>query len=131
MNDVLKFLQDSGVFYLATVENDQPRVRPFGAVCEFEGRIYICTNNAKPVYQQMIANPKVEISSMTPDGRWIRIEAEAVRDDRFDARHAMLEANPNLRGMYNENDGVYEVLYLKNGKATICSFTEAPVSCTF
>lgn len=131
MNEVLKFLQDSGVFYLATAENGQPRVRPFGAVGAFEGRIYICTGNGKAVYRQMIENPKVEISSMTPDGKWIRIEAEAVRDDRFEARRAMLEANPNLRGMYNENDGVFEVLYLRNGKATVSSFTEAPVSCNF
>lgn len=130
MEKVLKFLKDSGTFYLATVEGDQPRVRPFGAVCVFEGKLYIITNNQKKVYAQLLNNPKVEISGMA-GGRWIRLEAEAVRDDRFEARKAMLDENPGLRSMYSENDGIVEVLYLKNATATICSFTEAPETISF
>ena len=130
MKEALEFLKKAGTFYLATVEGDRPRVRPFGAVCEFEGKLYIVTNNTKDVYKQMAANPKIEISGMA-GGKWIRLAAEAVRDDRFEARKAMLEANPNLRSMYSEDDGKVEVLYLQNATATVCSFTEAPVTYTF
>lgn len=127
MKEALQFLKDAGTFYLATVDGDQPRVRPFGAVAEFEGKLYIVTNNEKDVYQQMQKNPKIEISGMSKDGKWIRLAAEAVRDDRLEARKAMLDANPSLRNMYSEDDGKVEVLYLQNATATICSFTDAPV----
>ncbi len=136
MEKALKFLKDCGVFYLATVEDDQagaapsPRVRPFGAVCGFEGRLYIITNNQKKVFDQMQKNQKVEISGMA-GGKWIRLSGEAVRDTRREARVAMLEANPSLGGMYNADDGVMEVLYLKNAEASICSFTDAPETWTF
>lgn len=130
MKTALEFLKECGVFYLATAEGDQPRVRPFGAVCEFEGRLYITTGNQKAVYRQLMADPKIEISGMA-NGRWIRLAAEAVRDDRFEARKAMLDANPNLRGMYSEDDGVLEVLYLQNASGSICSFTEAPIPFAF
>lgn len=131
MKEALQFLKDAGTFYLATADGEQPRVRPFGAVAEFEGKLYIVTNNQKDVYQQLQKNPKVEISGMTKDGKWIRLSAEAVRDDRFEARKAMLDANPSLRGMYSEDDGKVEVLYLQNATAVICSFTEAPVTYQF
>lgn len=124
MKEVMEFLKECGVFYLATVEGDQPRVRPFGAYCEFEGGLYIITNNQKAVYAQLTANPKLEISGMTPDGRWLRLSAEAVRDDRREARQAMLDANPDLRSMYSEDDGVVEVLRLQHATAKICSFTQ-------
>jgi len=125
MKKAFDFLKTCGVFYLATVEKDQPRVRPFGAVCLFENRLYIITNNKKDVYAQLCANPKLELSGMA-GGKWIRIAAEAVRDDRRAARTAMLEDNPSLRELYHEDDGLMEVLYLKNAQASICSFTEAP-----
>ncbi|MBQ7433791.1 MAG: pyridoxamine 5'-phosphate oxidase family protein [Lachnospiraceae bacterium] len=126
MKKALQFLQACGTFYLATVEKDQPRVRPFGAVCEFEDKLYIITNNQKNVFAQMRENPKVEISGMT-EGKWIRLTAEAVVDPRREAKAAMLDANPSLRSMYSEDDGVVEVLYLQNAAVTICSFTEEPV----
>lgn len=131
MKEIIEFLKASGVFYLATIEGDQPRVRPFGAVCEFENKLYLITNNQKAVYAELMANPKLEISSMTSDGRWLRLAAEAVRDERIEAKKAMLDANPDLRSMYNENDSVVEVLYLKNAEATICSFTAEPVKYNF
>ncbi len=126
MKEALEFLKKCGVFYLATMDGDQPRVRPFGAVAEFEGKLYITTANTKDVYQQIEKNPKIEISGMTPDGRWIRLAAKAVRDPRVEARKVMLEANPNLRNLYSEDDGVMEVLYLVGASAAICSFTEEP-----
>lgn len=131
MKEVLKFLTDSGVFYIATVDGDKPRVRPFGAICEFEGKLYITTNNQKKVFKQITKNPNIEISSMTPDGKWLRLSAEAVLDNRAIARRAMLDANPSIQGMYSENDGIMEVLYLKNSTATICSFTDEPKTYKF
>ena len=130
MKEVLEFLQKAGTFYVATVDGDQPRVRPFGAVCEFEGKLYLVTNNTKDVYKQMLANPKIEISGMA-DNKWIRLSAEVVRDDRREARKAMLDANKGLRNMYNEDDGRVEVLYLKNATVAICSFTEPPMNYSF
>ncbi len=131
MKETMEFLKEAGTFYLATVENDQPRVRPFGAVCEFEGKLYIVTNNEKDVYSQIQKNAKIEISGMNKKGQWIRLSAEAVRDDRYEARKAMLDENPSLRNMYSEDDGKVEVLYLKNATSKICSFTADPVIYTF
>lgn len=130
MEKALKFLKECGTFYLATVEDNQPRVRPFGAVCAFEGKLYIITNNQKPVFDQMQKNPKIEISGMA-GGKWIRLAAEAMRDERREAKKAMLDENAGLRNMYNEDDGIVEVLYLKNAMATIASFTDAPETWTF
>ena len=126
MNRITEELQKVRTFFIATVEGDQPRVRPFGAVAEFEGRTYICTNNTKACYAQMLANPKTEISAMYPDGAWLRISGELVRDDRDEARAAMLEANPGLGMMYHVGDGIFEVLYLENAKGSKFSFTAAP-----
>ena len=131
MKEVLEFLKKCGVFYIATAEGDQPRVRPFGALHEFEGKIYLITSNQKPVFAQIAQNPKIEICGMEPGGKWIRIAAKAVRDDRIEARESMLEANPSLKGMYSADDGKMEVLYLADVKAVIASFTEAPVSYEF
>ena len=130
MKKAMEFLKSCGTFYLATVEDDQPRVRPFGAVCAFENRLYIITNNQKAVFDQMMKKPKIEISGMA-GGKWIRLSAEAVRDTRREAKKAMLDENEGLRNMYNEDDGIVEVLYLKNAIASICSFTDAPESWTF
>jgi len=131
MNEVYEFLKACGTYYLATVEGDQPRVRPFGTIHLFEGKLYIQTGKRKPVAQQMIANPKVELSGMTADGKWIRVAAEAVLDENIKAQESMLEAYPNLKGMYQPGDGNTAVFYLKNAVAQICSFTEAPRTITF
>ena len=126
MKEVYEFLKNCGVYYLATVEGDQPRVRPFGTVDLFEDKLYIQTGKVKAVARQMKANPKVEISAMAQDGRWIRVAAEAVLDDNIKAQEHMLDAYPNLKAMYTAGDGNTEVYYLKNATAQICSFTEAP-----
>lgn len=125
MEKVLKYLKENP-FYLATCDGDQPHVRPFGAVAEFEGKLYIVTSNQKNCYKQMISNPKIEISTMSKDGTWIRIEGKAIHDDRRDARVKMLDENEVLRNMYSVNDNLMEVLYLQDATATIYSFTSAP-----
>ncbi len=126
MQEVYDYLKKSGVFYLATAEGDQPRVRPFGAVDLYEGKIYIQTGNVKDVFKQMKANPKVEISAMADKATWIRISATAVCDDRLQAREHMLETNPGLKSRYAADDGNCEVLYLKDATASFCSFTSEP-----
>lgn len=125
MNEVLEFLRKCWVYYLATVEWDQPRVRPFGTINIFEDKLYIQTWKSKDVSKQIQANPKVEISWFL-EWRWIRISWELVRDDRIEPKKSMLDNYPELRGMYDENDDNTEVLYFKNAVATIYSFTEAP-----
>ena len=128
MNKIVEELKKTGVFYIATVDQGgQPRVRPFGAVAEFEGNVYICTNNQKACYAQMLANPKTEISGMAPDGTWLRVTGTLVRDDRDEAREAMLAANESLKDMYHVGDGIFEVLYLEDAHCTKYSFTAEPV----
>lgn len=125
MNEVVKYLQECETFYLATVEGDQPHVRPFGAACEFEGKVYIITNNKKDVYNQMKANGKVEISGVNK-GTWIRLKGVVKEDTRREARVAMMDANPSLQSMYNVDDNLMTVFAFETGTATICSFTEEP-----
>ena len=130
MQRVCEFLKKAEVYYLATVEGDQPRVRPFGTVNEFEGKLYIQTGKVKPTSRQLAANPKAEICAFK-DGAWIRVACELVEDDRFEARKSMLDAYPELRHMYDENDGNTQVFYMQNVTATISSFGNAPVVITF
>lgn len=125
MEKVCEFLKAAGTYYLATVEGDQPRVRPFGTANIFEGKLYIQTGKAKPVSKQLAANPKAEVCAFK-NGVWLRVAGELVEDDRVEARKAMLDAYPNLRTMYNENDGNTQVLYFKNATATFSSFTADP-----
>lgn len=130
MKRVYDFLKKAEVYYLATVEGEQPRVRPFGTVNEFEGKLYIQTGKVKPTSHQLAANPKAEICAFK-DGTWIRVACKLVEDDRVEAKKSMLDAYPNLRNMYNENDGNTQVFYMKNAVATISSFGGAPVVIEF
>lgn len=131
MKDVLKFLKDNPTFFLATAEGDQPRVRPFGAVTEFEGKLYLITSNEKPVFQQLQENPKMEICAADANGNWLRIAATAVCDPRNEARAQMLEDVPMLKQLYAVDDGKIEVFYLSNASATFSSFTSEPRTVTF
>ena len=125
-----QFLKDAGTYYLATVDQDQPHVRPFGTAEIFEGRLYIQTGKVKNVYKQLIAHPKAEVCAFK-DGRWIRIVCELIPDDRIEAKKDMLDKNPTLRSMYNEADDNTIVFYMRNATATISSFTSDPETFTF
>ena len=125
MERVVKFLKDAAVYYLATVEGDQPRVRPFGTAHIFEGRLYIQTGRVKDVSKQLMANPKAEICAFK-NGEWIRIAGELIEDDRMEARQSMLDAYPSLQNMYAADDGNTQVFCFKNATATISSFTHEP-----
>jgi uncharacterized pyridoxamine 5'-phosphate oxidase family protein len=125
MKEVYDFLHKCVTYYIATVEGDQPRVRPFGTVDIFDDKLYIQTGKVKNTSKQIHRNPKIEICGMT-GGKWIRVEAVAVEDDRIEARQHMLEAYPSLQKMYAADDGNMEVFYLKDATATIASFAGDP-----
>lgn len=122
MQKVCEFLKKAEVYYLATVEGDQPRVRPFGTANIFENKLYIQTGKIKPVSKQLTLNPKAEICAFF-GGVWLRVAGELVEDDRIEAKKSMLDAYPNLRGMYDEKDDNTQVWYFKNATATFSSFT--------
>ena len=125
MNEVYEFLKKAGTFYLATVDGNQPRVRPFGAVNVFEDKLYLQTGKVKNVSKQIEANPLVEVCAFN-EGKWIRVEGTLVRDERIEAKANMLDNNPMLKNMYSAEDDNTEVLYFTNAKATIYSFTDEP-----
>jgi uncharacterized pyridoxamine 5'-phosphate oxidase family protein len=125
MQEVHDFLKKCKTYYIATVDGDQPRVRPFGTVNIFEDKLYIQTGKSKDVSRQMMKNPRIEICGLS-EGQWIRIQAIAVEDDRVEAKKSMLDSHPNLRNRYSETDGNCQVLYLKDVTATIASFSSPP-----
>ncbi len=127
---VCQFLDEAHTYYLATVEGDQPRVRPFGTALLYNGKLYIQTGKVKPVSKQLAANPKAELCAFK-GGKWLRIAGELVNDDDRNVRVAMLERMPSLEAMYDPDDGNMQMLYLKNAVAVFSSFTEAPETVTF
>jgi uncharacterized pyridoxamine 5'-phosphate oxidase family protein len=130
MQEVYEFLKKCGTYYLATVEDDQPRVRPFGTVEIFEDKLYIQTGKTKDVSKQIQKNPKVELCAFG-EGKWLRLAGTLVRDDRVEAKAHMLEHYPSLKAMYSAEDDNTEVLYFKDATATFSSFTEQPKTVTF
>ena len=127
---VCQFLDEAQTYYLATVEGDQPRVRPFGTALIYDGRLYIQTGRVKPVSKQIAANPKVEICAFK-DGKWLRVSGELVDDNNREVKVAMLEKIPSLKSMYSVDDDNTQVLYFKNATAVFSSMTEAPETLTF
>lgn len=125
MKRTCDFLKAAGTYYLATLDGDQPRVRPFGTAHIFEDKLYIQTGRAKAVSKQLAQNPKVEICAFK-DGAWLRLCGELIEDDRVQAKKSMLDDYSNLRSMYDENDCNTQVFYFKNATATFYSFTSAP-----
>lgn len=123
MKNPVEYLRECKVFYLATCERNQPRVRPFGAVALYQNHVYLMTANTKKVYRQLKENPLAEVCAMHPDGTWIRINGKVIWDNSWEAKTAMLTQNPDLRSMYSEDDGKMEVFYLGGGSVTIDSFT--------
>ena len=127
---VCRFLDEAQTYYLATVEGDQPRVRPFGTALVYDGKLYIQTGKVKPVSKQLAVNPKAEICAFK-DGRWLRVAGELINDDDRLVMEAMLEKMPDLKAMYSPDDGNMQMLYFKDAVATFSSFTEAPETFRF
>ena len=125
MDKVLKFLKDAETYYLATVEGDQPRVRPFGTAHVFEGKLYIQTGKVKDVSKQLHQNPKAEICAFK-NGEWLRVSGKLIEDDRNEARQSMLDAYPSLQKMYKADDGNTEVFEFENATAIFSSFIHEP-----
>jgi uncharacterized pyridoxamine 5'-phosphate oxidase family protein len=130
MKEVYEFLKKSGTYYIATVDGDQPKVRPFGTVNIFENKLYFQTGKGKDIAKQIGKNSKIAISAMD-GGKWLRIEAEAVEDNRVEPKKHMLDAYPDLRSRYDENDSNTVVYYLKDAKAAIESFSGEKKSYVF
>ncbi|MBQ6551544.1 MAG: pyridoxamine 5'-phosphate oxidase family protein [Lachnospiraceae bacterium] len=130
MERVCSFLKEAGTYYLATVDGDQPRVRPFGTAHIFEGKLYIQTGKIKPVSKQLAANPKAEICAFK-GGQWIRVAGRLINDDRLEAKESMLDAYPNLKAMYDAKDDNTQVLYFEDGEATFASFSAPAETVTF
>ena len=127
---IAKFLEDAGTYFLATVEGNQPRVRPFGTVLVNDGKLYIQTGKSKNVAKQIAENANVEICACK-GGEWLRISGELCEDNRRDIKVAMLEKMPDLKAMYSPDDESMLMLYFKNGKATFSSFSNAPETLSF
>ena len=130
MNEVFEFLKAAQTYYLATIDGDKARVRPFGTAEIFEDKLYIQTGKKKDVCRQIVENPWVEICAFK-DGTWLRVSGKLVADDRVEAKKVMLDKNPSLRAMYDENDDNTIVFYFEEAAATFSSFTEAPRTVTF
>ena len=130
MNEVQEFLKDCGTYYLATIDGDKPRVRPFGTINIFEDHLYIQTGKKKDVYKQIEVNNNVEICAFK-DGKWLRVSGKLISDDRVEAKKNMLDKYPELRNMYDENDDNTIVLYFESATATFSSFTEPPKTIQF
>lgn len=130
MKEVYDFLKECGTYYLATIDNDTPRVRPFGTINIFEDKLYIQTGKNKDVYKQIEKNNNVEICAFN-NGKWIRVNGKLISDNRREAKKDMLDKYPELRGMYNEEDDNTIVLYFESFKAVISSFTEPPKTIEF
>ncbi len=130
MKEVYEFLKKCGTYYLATSENGQARVRPFGTIDLYDGKLTLQTGKSKDVAKQILANPKVELCAF--DGQqWLRVAAEAVELPEIAAQEHMLAAYPDLRAMYTPGDGNTCVFALQNATATFASFTAAPRTVTF
>ena len=130
MQEVYEFLKECSTYYLATVEGDQPRVRPFGTVDIFEGKLYIQTGKVKDVSRQIQENPKVELCAFDGE-RWLRVSGKLIRDDRVEAKEHMLDNHPSLKAMYSATDDNTEVLYFEEATATFSSFTSEPAVIKF
>lgn len=123
---IVRILKQTKTFFFSTIDGDQPRVRPYNAVVEFEDKVYFYTNNHKSAFKQMMESPKIELCALISDDRWIRVSGKIVFDYRPEAKKAMLEANPELKKMYSEDDKIFEVFYLSNMQAAIHSLHERP-----
>ena len=130
MNEVYELLRKAGTYFLATCEDGQPHVRPFGTADVYQGRLYFLTGKSKAVSRQLHINPRLELCAMV-EGSWLRVEGSAVEDDSREARAAILELHPKLQSVYSPDDGNTEVWYLRNCTAALYSFTEPPKTWKF
>lgn len=119
MDEVFKFLKDNQIFYIATVEGNVPKVRPFGFVMNYEGKLHFCTNNQKDVYKQLKANPYFEVSTTSKTGEWLRLKGEAVFNTNKQSKQVAIDTAPSLSRMYSVDDSIFEVFYIKNAEATL------------
>lgn len=125
MKEVLEFLKESNVYYIGTIDNECPEIRPFSTIHEFENKLYFQTGKSKDVYKQMKKNPNITICAMNK-GKWIRIKSKAIEDERVEASESLLNEYPSLKNKYKADDGNCVVFYLEDAQAIIYSFSDEP-----
>lgn len=123
MNEVLQFLKDNPIFYIATIDGEYPRVRPFGVIAEHENRLYLCTDNEKNIYRQLQENPYIELCASSHDGVWLRLYGMAKFDNNLEAKTKILKDNPGLNNIYSIKDDIMEVFYIDSATATFFTTT--------
>ena len=127
MNEILKFITDAKTFYIATVDGNKPKVRPFGFAMEHEGKLYFCTSSQKDVYKQLTSNPYFEACTMSEKGQWIRLKGKAIFDSSLEAKAKAFKILPSLTNIYKSTDNpIFQVFYIEEGEATLYSFSDAP-----
>jgi uncharacterized pyridoxamine 5'-phosphate oxidase family protein len=131
MNEVLTFLQDNPTFYLATVDGNIPKVRPFGFVMNYENKLHFCTSNQKDVYKQLKVNPQFEVSTTSKTGEWLRLKGKAVFNTNKQSKQAVLDSAPFLSNMYSVDDSIFEVFYIENAEATFYNMKGASKTIKF
>ncbi len=130
MKEVLEFLKKCSTYYLGTINNGKPDIRPFGTIHEYNGKLYFQTGKIKNVSKQINQNPNIFICAF--DGnKWIRIDAKAYEDDSIEASEDLLKEYESLRRMYTPGDGNCTTYYLTDVKAVISSFTDKPIEYNF
>ncbi|MDL2243638.1 pyridoxamine 5'-phosphate oxidase family protein [Bacteroidales bacterium OttesenSCG-928-J19] len=125
MNRAVDLIRESKVFFIATTEGDQPRVRPFGVVADIHDKVYLATDNTKKCFRQMLENPKVEMAGMLPDGRWIRVTGVLVHDPSREAKVEFLRQSEYMANIYTVDDGIFEVLYFSSGVLEVVGHGES------
>ena len=132
MQEVQAYLKECGAFFIATVDEDQPRVRPFGVSEIINGRLYIMTGKVKDVYKQMAKNGKFEICALKKSGsEWMRLSGTLVNDETLSVKEEFLDRNPGLKSMYKADDDNMAVLYITNATARFCSFAASERTVNF
>ena len=126
MNKIVEELKKVKIFYIATIEGDKPKVRPFSSIAEFEDHAYLCTGNQKDIYRQINENPNVELCGMYDGGTWLRVSATLEEDNRLEAQQAVLDDPTGPSQLYKAGDGRFATFKLTNIKAFKFNFYAAP-----
>jgi len=117
LTKIYDFLHEAKRFFVATVDKDKPRVRPFGSYMIYDGKLYFSTADTKPFWRQIIENPNIEICACDGEGGWLRIEAKANPDRRKVVKEAMLRQNPRLQQIYEAHGKHVALFYITNATA--------------
>jgi uncharacterized pyridoxamine 5'-phosphate oxidase family protein len=127
MKEVSKLLSENPMGFLATVENGEPRVRPWGFMFEEDGKFYFCTNNTKDVYRQLQANPSVEFSTVSSNFVWVRLRGKVTFTEDVRIKEKILAGNALVKSIYQSADNpIFKAFYIEHGSAIVGDFSGQP-----